>query len=154
MMVSFDPSARRMGLPSLDASPLALVVRLLNSFVLEWLPFPPPWLADGKIPLLYLKRKSAGSWEYSINLKNVYLDVLNEIATSGTTFKDKNALLPGVGKESISVKIMKGLLSGGAHTVITTSRCNHETVNYYHKVLAEHGSRSSALTVVPFKGLM
>ena len=56
----------------------------------------PTTLADDKIPLLHLKRKSAGTWEYSSNLTSVYLDVLNEIATSGTTFKDKNALLTGV----------------------------------------------------------
>ncbi|KAI0311286.1 acyl transferase domain-containing protein, partial [Amylostereum chailletii] len=75
-----------------------------------------------KVPLLHLKRKVGTNWEYSSNLTGVYLDVLHEIATSGTTFKDKNALLTGVGKGSIGVEILKGLLSGGAHVVITTSR--------------------------------
>jgi fatty acid synthase subunit alpha len=28
----------------------------------------------------------------------VYFDVLHKIATSGTTFKDKNALITGVGR--------------------------------------------------------
>ena len=81
----------------------------------------PTTLADDKIPLLHLKCKFAGAWEYSSNLTSVYLDVLNEIATSGTTFKDKNALLTGVGKGSIGVEIVKGLLSGGAHVIITTA---------------------------------
>ena len=85
--------------------------------------------------------------EYSGNLTSVYLDVLNEIATSGTTFKDKNALLTGVGKGSIGVEIVRGLLSGGAHIVITTSR---KTVEYYQGIFQTHGSRGSALTIVPF----
>jgi fatty acid synthase subunit beta len=80
----------------------------------------------------------------------VYLDVLHEIATAGTTFKDKNALLTGVGKGSIGVEIVKGLLSGGAHVVITTSRYSRQTVEYYQSIFQTFGSRGSALTVVPF----
>ncbi|OBZ72636.1 Fatty acid synthase subunit alpha [Grifola frondosa] len=76
-----------------------------------------------KVPLLHLKRKVGTNWEYSSNLTGVYLDILHEIATSGTTFKDKNALLTGVGKGSIGVEILKGL---------------------------SLGSKGSALTVVPF----
>ena len=45
-------------------------------------------LSSDKTPLLHLKRKVGNTWEYS---SNVYLDILHEIATSGTTFKDKNA---------------------------------------------------------------
>ncbi|KZT29627.1 fatty acid synthase [Neolentinus lepideus HHB14362 ss-1] len=103
-----------------------------------------------KVPLLHLKRKVGTTWEYSSNLTGVYLDVLHEIATSGTTFKDKNALLTGVGKGSIGVEIVKGLLSGGAHVVITTSRYNRSTVEYYQSIFQRFGSRGSALTVVPF----
>ncbi|KAF7965824.1 hypothetical protein HWV62_41719, partial [Athelia sp. TMB] len=103
-----------------------------------------------KVPLLHLKRRVGAGWEYSSNLTGVYLDILHEIATSGTTFKDKNALLTGVGKGSIGVEILKGLLSGGAHVVITTSRYNRSTVEYYQSIYQRVGSRGSALTVVPF----
>jgi 3-oxoacyl-ACP reductase-like protein len=103
-----------------------------------------------KIPLLHLKRRVGTQWEYSSNLTGVYLDVLHEIATSGTTFKDKNALITGVGKGSIGVEILKGLLSGGAHVVVTTSRYSRATVEYYQGVFQRSGSRGSALTVVPF----
>ncbi|EIW84299.1 fatty acid synthase [Coniophora puteana RWD-64-598 SS2] len=108
-----------------------------------------PVSAD-KVPLLHLKRKVGANWEYSSNLTGVYLDILHEIATSGTTFKDKNALLTGVGKGSIGVEILKGLLSGGAHVVITTSRYNRSTVEYYQSIYQSFGARGSALTVVPF----
>lgn len=107
-------------------------------------------LSADKIPLLHLKRKVGSNWEYSSNLTGVYLDVLNEIATAGTTFKDKNALLTGVGKGSIGVEVVKGLLSGGAHVVITTSRYSRQTVEYYQSIFQTFGSRGSALTVVPF----
>ncbi|KAL0953237.1 hypothetical protein HGRIS_004490 [Hohenbuehelia grisea] len=107
-------------------------------------------VSPDNIPLLHLKRKVGINWEYSSNLTSVYLDVLHEIATSGTTFKDKNALLTGVGKGSIGVEIVKGLLSGGAHVVITTSRYNRSTVEYYQSIFQRFGSRGSALTVVPF----
>ena len=74
-----------------------------------------------KVPLLHLKQRVSTTWEYSSNLTSVYLNTLTEIATSGTTFKDKNALLTSVGKGWIGIEVLKGLLSGGAHIVITTS---------------------------------
>ena len=109
-----------------------------------------PSISEDKIPLLHLKRKVGTNWEYSNNLTGVYLDIFNEIATSGTSFKDKNALLTGVGKGSIGVEILKGLLSGGAHVVITTSRYSCATVEYYQAIFQRHGSKGSALTAVPF----
>ncbi|KAJ6477506.1 fatty acid synthase, partial [Mycena sanguinolenta] len=108
------------------------------------------FVSEDKVPLLHLKRKVGANWEYSSNLTSVYLDILHEIATSGTTFKDKNALLTGVGKGSIGVEIVKGLLSGGAHVVITTSRYSRSTVEYYQSIFQTFGSGGSALTVVPF----
>lgn len=103
-----------------------------------------------KVPLLHLKRKVGTNWEHSSNLTGVYLDILPEIATSGTTFKDKNALLTDVGKGSIGVEILKGLLSGGARVVITTSRYSRASVEYYQGIFQREGSKGSALTVVPF----
>ena len=107
-------------------------------------------VSPDKVPLLHLKRKVSGNWEYSSNLTGVYLDILHEIATSGTTFEGKNALLTGVGKGSIGVEILKGLLSGGAQVVVTTSRYSRQTVEFYQRIYHQNGSRGSALTVVPF----
>src|SRR6266849_2315043 len=101
----------------------------------------PTTLPDDKIPLLLLTRKSAGTWEYSSNLTTVYLNVLDEIAMSGTTFKDKNALLTGVVKGLIGVAIVKGFLSGGAHVLITTSRYSRKTVEYYQRIFPTHVSQ-------------
>ena len=97
------------------------------------------------VPLLHLKRRVGTTWECSSNLTSVYLDILTEIATSGTTFKDKNALLTGVGKGWIGVEVLKGLLSGGAHVVVTTSRYSRATAEYYHDIYQKFGARGSVL---------
>jgi len=85
-----------------------------------------PSISENKIPLLHLKRKVGTSWEYSDNLTRVYLDILN------------------------GVEILKGLLSGGTHVVITTSRDSRATVEYYQAIFQRHGSKGSVLTIVPF----
>lgn len=110
----------------------------------------PTALSGDNTPLLHLKRKVGNNWVYSSKLTTLYLDVLTEIASAGTTFEHKNALLTGVGKASIGVEILKGLLSGGAHVIVTTSRYSRETVEYYQAIYQEVGSRGSRLTVVPF----
>jgi len=124
--------------------------RSSSQFLRPQIPVRPMTVPEGRVPLLHLKRKIGSSWEYSSNLTSLYLDVLSEIATSGTTFKDKNALLTGVGKGSIGVEIVKGLLSGGARVVVTTSRYSRATVEYYQDLYQRFGADGSTLTVVPF----
>ncbi|CAK9782775.1 thiolase-like protein [Cutaneotrichosporon oleaginosum] len=104
------------------------------------------------LPFLHLKRKTGTSWAYSKKLTNIYLDVLTEIATSGVTFQKKAALLTGVGRGSIGVEILQGLLAGGATCVVTTSRYSRAVVDYYKGIFHEVGSKGSKLIVVPFNG--
>ena len=102
------------------------------------------------IPLLHLKHKVGTTWEFSSNLAGVYLDILHEIATSGSTFGGKNALCTGVGKGPIGIEVVKGFLSGGARIVIITSSYNRKTVKYYQSIFQSLDSRGSASTVIPF----
>jgi fatty acid synthase subunit alpha, fungi type len=146
MKVLFAPCGKALILAA-ALEPLGAVDPPLSSFAL--IPTVASVSAD-KIPFLHLKRRVGGTWEYSSNLTSVYRDILHEIATSGTTFKDKNELLTGVGKGSIGVEILKGLLSGGAHVVVTTSRYSRATVEYYQSIFQSFGSRGSALIIVPF----
>ncbi|BEI89755.1 uncharacterized protein CcaverHIS019_0211170 [Cutaneotrichosporon cavernicola] len=104
------------------------------------------------LPFLHLKRKTGTSWAYSKKLTNIYLDVLTEIATSGVTFQKKAALLTGVGRGSIGVEILQGLLAGGATCVVTTSRYSRAVVDYYKGIFHEVGSKGSKLIVVPYNG--
>ncbi|WRT68298.1 uncharacterized protein IL334_005274 [Kwoniella shivajii] len=107
---------------------------------------------EAHLPFLHLKRKTGTSFAYSQKLTNIYFDVLTEIATSGVTFAKKAALLTGVGKGSIGVEILKGLLSGGCTCIVTTSRYSRAAVDYYKNIFHEIGSKGSKLVVVPFNG--
>ncbi|ORY35430.1 fatty-acid synthase complex protein [Naematelia encephala] len=107
---------------------------------------------EAHLPFLHLKRKTGTSWAYSQKLTNIYFDVLTEIASSGVTFAKKAALLTGVGKGSIGVEILKGLLSGGCTCIVTTSRYSRAAVDYYKNIFHELGSKGSKLIVVPFNG--
>ncbi|KAJ1969223.1 fatty acid synthase alpha subunit Lsd1, partial [Dispira parvispora] len=103
------------------------------------------------IPFLHLKRKTpTGDWEYNQKLSNQYLDVLADMARSGVSFQDKTVLVTGCGRGSIGAEILKGLLSGGAQVVVTTSRFNRTATEYYQSIYQRHGSKNSSLVVVPF----
>ena len=107
-------------------------------------------MSEDRTPFLHVKRKVGGQWQMSRKLTSVYLDILGEMATQGVSFKGRNALLTGVGKASIGVEVVKGLLAGGARVVITTSSYSRSVVEYYQRIYQEVGSRGSTLTVVPF----
>ena len=47
----------------------------------------PTMISEDKIPLLHLKRKVGNEFQFSSKLTQLYLDVLKEIATAGTTFE-------------------------------------------------------------------
>ncbi|KAK0531483.1 fatty acid synthase alpha subunit Lsd1 [Tilletia horrida] len=104
---------------------------------------------DDRQPFLSIQRKVAGKWQTSQKLTSVYFDLLEEMASNGVTFKGQNALLTGVGKGSIGLAIVRGLLSGGARVIITTSSYSRATVEYYQRIYQEVGARGSTLTVVP-----
>ncbi|CAO3634037.1 unnamed protein product [Cunninghamella blakesleeana] len=105
------------------------------------------------IPFLHLKRKNVNDptgWEFSNKLTSVYLDVLSEIANEGITFSHKCVLVTGAGKGSIGSEILKGLVSGGAKVIVTTSRFSKSVTEYFQSIYQTFGSRGSELVVVPF----
>ncbi|ORX59428.1 fatty acid synthase [Hesseltinella vesiculosa] len=105
------------------------------------------------IPFLHLKRKNVNDpsgWEFSNRLTSMYLDVLNEVATDGITFSDKCVLVTGAGKGSIGSEVLKGLVSGGAKVVVTTSRFSKPVTEYFQNIYQTYGSRGSELVLVPF----
>ncbi|KAE8217655.1 hypothetical protein CF319_g8303 [Tilletia indica] len=106
-------------------------------------------MPDDRQPFLSIQRKVAGKWRASQKLTSVYFSLLEEVATNDVTFKGQNALLTGVGKGSIGLAIVRGLLAGGARVIITTSSYSRATVEYYQRIYQEVGARGSTLTVVP-----
>lgn len=63
-----------------------------------------------------------------------------------------NFQLTGVGRGSIGLEMVKGLLAGGAKVIITTSSYGRKTCEFYQKIFTEVGSRGSSLTILPFNG--
>ncbi|KAJ3130628.1 3-oxoacyl-[acyl-carrier-protein] synthase, partial [Physocladia obscura] len=109
----------------------------------------------GCLPFLHLKRRSPAEpmhWEADVLLTKTYFDVLVSIAADGISFKSKNVLITGCGKDSIGVEILKALLSGGARVIVTTSSFSRTATEYYRSIYERHGSKGSRLIVVPFNG--
>lgn len=105
----------------------------------------PPWL--------YIRDRSPTDttrWELCQERTKTYLDLLSDMAINGVTFEGKAALVTGCGKGSIGCEIVKGLLSGGAKVVVTTSSFNRSTVDFFRSIYECHGARSSCLIVAPF----
>ncbi|KAI7904710.1 fatty acid synthase [Cokeromyces recurvatus] len=105
------------------------------------------------IPFLHLKKKNVNDpsgWEFSSKLTSIYLNVLTEIAERGITFADKCVLLTGAGRDSIGSEVLKGLISGGAKVVVTTSRFSRQVTEYFQSIYETFGSKGSELVVVPF----
>ena len=102
------------------------------------------------IPFLHLKRKNLHGWEYHKKITGIYLDSLEKTARDGLTFDGKYVLMTGAGAGSIGAEVLQGLLSGGAHIIVTTSRYSREVTEYYQAMYARYGSRGSQLVVVPF----
>jgi fatty acid synthase subunit alpha len=102
------------------------------------------------IPFLHLKRKDDHGWEYSKKLTGVYLDCLERAARDGVTYVGKNVLMTGAGAGSIGAEVLKGLVSGGAQVVVTTSRFSRQVNEYYQSIYTRYGAKGSKLILVPF----
>lgn len=102
------------------------------------------------VPYLNLRSRDDDSWKYSAELTSTYLNGLEKGARDGVTFQSKTVLLTGAGKGSIGVKVLEGLLMGGANVVVTTSRFSKETTDFYQDIYTRLGATGSTLVVVPF----
>lgn len=90
-----------------------------------------------KKPFISLKKRSSSDpqyWEYDSENSKSYLNILEDIASNGVSFKGKNVLVTGAGNGSIGVKVVQMLLSGGARVVVSTTRFNRSSTQFF-KVL-------------------
>ncbi|TPX12030.1 uncharacterized protein E0L32_007333 [Thyridium curvatum] len=109
--------------------------------------------AKGKvetIPFLHIRSQSLHGWDYNKKSTGVYLDCLEQAARSGVSYQGKYVLMTGAGAGSIGAEVLQGLISGGAHVIVTTSRYSREVTEYYQAMYARYGARGSQLIVVPF----
>ncbi|KAF5864592.1 hypothetical protein ETB97_007150 [Aspergillus alliaceus] len=99
---------------------------------------------------IHIKTQRQAAWQTDRALTSLYLDEVQSSWNDGATFVDKCVLMTGVSAGSIGAEILKGLLSGGAKVVVTTSSYSSATTRFYQRLYVEHGSRGSELIVVPF----
>ncbi|OMH81189.1 Fatty acid synthase subunit beta, partial [Zancudomyces culisetae] len=103
------------------------------------------------MPYLFLqKQNDSGDWEYSPGITEKYFNVISDGAVNGLSFHHLSVLVTGCGEGSIGASMVKGLLSGGAQVVITTSRYSKKVMEYYQRMYHRFGSKGSSLIVVPF----
>lgn len=103
------------------------------------------------IPFLHIKSKTKlGAWVYDKSKSASFLDGLEKGAVNGMSYKGKYALVTGAGAGSIGAEVMRGLLSGGAKVIVTTSRFSKKVTEYYQSLYSRYGASGSTLVVVPF----
>ncbi len=102
------------------------------------------------IPHVHLRSRVEGEWRYDPMITRDYLDSLQTASNTGYSFKGKTALVTGAGAGSIGVEIIKGLLKGGAHVIVTSSRSPSAVACVYQSIYTDYGAKGSSLTVIPF----
>ncbi|KAK8039547.1 holo- synthase [Apiospora rasikravindrae] len=90
------------------------------------------------------------AWQYDSDLTKAYLDALFVGNTSGLTYAGKTALVTGAGVGSIGIEVVRGLLSGGARVIVTTSRSPASAGSVMSQLYKEVGARGSELVLLPF----
>lgn len=103
------------------------------------------------IPFVHLrKRNNEQVWAYDPESTSIFLSGLRTGTTSGITFAGKTVLVIGAGPNSIGAEVVRGLLSGGAQVIVTTSRAVSKAAKYYQGLYRKHGARGSGLSIFPF----
>ena len=105
---------------------------------------------DRRIPYIHLRCRNGDEWEYHHQSTSLLMEELAKGTSSGWTFAGKTVLVTGAGPDSIGAEIVKGLLSGGADVLVTTSRAVSAASTFYNSVYKESGARGSRLTLLPF----
>ncbi|RAL03095.1 putative 3-oxoacyl-synthase [Aspergillus ibericus CBS 121593] len=102
------------------------------------------------LPFCHIRRRHGPTWRYHAPWTNHFLDALTTATTTGLSFKDRTVLITGASPGSIGAEAIKGLLQGGAHVLVTTSRAISATADFYSTLYKRYGARGSKLILLPF----
>ena len=100
--------------------------------------------------LFTIKRKGPSGWVTDQESTNTYLECFGASSKPGIDFEHRVVLLTGAGAGSIGSEILRGLLSGGAKVVVTTSSFSLDVTRFYQGIYVTYGAPGSQLVVVPF----
>ena len=103
-----------------------------------------------RMPFCHLRSTHLQEWKFDADHTELFLDVLAAGCERGLNFTGMTVLITGAGPNSIGCEIVRGLLSGGARVIITTSRQPSATAEFYNSLYKTHGAQGSRLTILPF----
>jgi fatty acid synthase subunit alpha, fungi type len=101
------------------------------------------------LPYVHLKSRRNSEWRLDFEKTDNLMESLSDAFQCGMSFANKDVLVTGAGPGSIGIELVRGLLSGGARVIVTTSRAPSETSRFYQEVYEDCGSRGSELVVIP-----
>ncbi|KAI9178750.1 fatty acid synthase alpha subunit Lsd1 [Blastocladiella emersonii ATCC 22665] len=99
---------------------------------------------------LHIKSRKACDWSADDDKTATLFRIMHEVAEEGLSLAGKTMLITGCGRDSIGASVLKGALSAGAKVVVTTSSFSQAATQHYRTIFEQHGSRGSALVIVPF----
>ncbi|KAL5357221.1 hypothetical protein BJX96DRAFT_172338 [Aspergillus floccosus] len=99
------------------------------------------------VPFIHLRRQNGTQWVYDEAMTSSLFTALGEATSRGLTFEKTTVLVTGAGPQSIGAEIVRGLLTGGARVIVTTSRSDYD---FYRSLYREYCGRGSELIVFPF----
>ena len=98
---------------------------------------------------IHIMGKRSAFWRCHAELTTKYLGILQN--QQGLELpKQFQVLLTGAGENSIGEEVLKGLLSGGAQVVMSTSSYSSPTMRHYQNIYRSCGAKGSCLVVAPF----
>ncbi|EIT75385.1 hypothetical protein BDV35DRAFT_402179 [Aspergillus flavus] len=102
------------------------------------------------VPYAHLRSRAGVDWKYDDQLTDMFLNILSTGASTGLSFAGRRVLVTGAGVGSIGADIVAGLLAGGAHVIVTTSRQPSDVAASFRQLYAKVGAPGSELIVLPF----
>ncbi|KAF7712320.1 PKS/NRPS-like protein biosynthetic cluster [Penicillium ucsense] len=100
-----------------------------------------------------LSVKDGQGWVVDAHLTATFAQDLENAKNShakAPSFASKIVLLIGASRASIGSEILCGLLVGGAHVIVTTSRFTPKTISFFRDLYVVHGARGAKLHLVSF----
>ena len=105
---------------------------------------------DERIPYVHLRRNHGEEWLYHAEATNQLMEALIQGCDQGLSFVGKIILITGAGPNSIGAEVVKGLVSGGAEVIVTTSRTVSDAAEFFNGLSRDFGARGSSITLLPF----
>ncbi|KAI4254027.1 MAG: hypothetical protein LQ352_003350 [Teloschistes flavicans] len=104
---------------------------------------------SARSPYVHLKSCHGTLFSLDSRMTEVLHNVLQQGVDTGLSFAGKDVLVTGAGPGSIGAELVRGLLTGGARVIVTTSRSPSSAAPFYREIFDAHAARGAELLVIP-----